>query len=1196
MADKKRVFTPAQQSAVDTAGKTLLVSAAAGSGKTAVLTARIISLLTDPENPVNISRLLVVTFTRSAAAELGTRIRAALTEALAKDPTNERLLKQLTLFGSARISTIDSFYLDLVRTHFDAVGFPPSFRIADPAELESLKRRVMNETVDAMYRDEPDFPMLADILCALKSEDSLTKNLCELCDKFLALPESIELLHTSADDLDKNATNVWHRHFFEEMEQFAAKEIDFFTYTLQYIESFHDPDRTKKYQPVHAELLERSKRTLQYAQDKDLEGLLGVLTAPISASVSGKTIAEQLPEEKLLLGKLYAVHRNAYKELREFLRNFSPTLIRSDAAKEARVLRVLYKTLSRFLEALFAEKKTRGIFDFSDVARGAYELLIDKNGEPTPLARGIRDSFDGIYIDEYQDVNALQDATFRAISKEDNRFMVGDIKQSIYRFRHARPDIFADYRRKFKPLGEAGNEKEALIFMSDCFRCDRPVIHFSNAVFNFLFGSSKESIGYDRENDNLNFPKEKKDPPESFPCRVLLLEHQGNKDECRPAEANCIAREIENLLKNGKRADGRPIEPRDIAVLFRKHTATNVFLAKALEARGISCQDKDSTQFFTSPEVLTVYGFLAAIHNPFRDVFLAAALRSPFFGFTLEEIVRVRSGSADVSLYESLSRFEKSDAASPLAKKVREALALLSRYRKMARTLPTDDLVRAIYRETALLSFTGYEDGSSPKKRRANLRRFYEYARNFEQSGFKGLGRFITYLEDIMSSTEVNVANGNKNAVSILTIHGAKGLEFPICILGDAADDLSPKENKKLPIAIDPRLGCAAKLSNAGPISRAKTFEYHIADAYLDKQAREEEMRILYVAMTRAIEQLIVVATVKSREKQLYEQCDTCGLPQELFYGNGNSFIEWILTALSANPCPEWVKVENVELPVEEATPSDPPTLLVSEAEQGENALKTFLSERFDFVYPYAHLTRLPAKLSVSRLSPVALDVFDSDRCATPQDLAPEDTERLLHTFTREANFGKKTPSAAERGTATHEFLQFCDFTRVRQTGVTAELARLIEGRFLPERAADAVRVDELERFFASDFFAALQKAKSLHRETRFHIFLPAASFTADKTFAAELAGEKLPVQGVIDVFFTDETDALILADYKTDRLSDYEMRNPAAAAETLSRRHGQQLAYYALALRALTGHAPDKVLIYSLPLGKALPVTLPEI
>ncbi len=584
-----------------------------------------------------------------------------------------------------------------------------------------------------------------------------------------------------------------------------------------------------------------------------------------------------------------------------------------------------------------------------------------------------------------------------------------------------------------------------------------------------------------------------------------------------------------------------------------------------------------------------MFSLLSVIDNPLRDVYLAGVLRSPFFGFTLSDLVAIRrSGEKSDSLYEALLTTAKESHV--LGRRAAAFLSKLSNYRKKATELSVDKLLRYLYRDTAVLSFSSGEEAAGAD-RRANLLRLYEYARKFEAGGYKGLYRFVNYVEDIMrNNTELKTPGSGADVVKLTTIHKSKGLEFPVCFIVGCGTYFNTADQRES-FVLDDTLGAALRLPNAGAFSRAETFPRAAVVAEIDRKAREEEMRILYVAMTRAVERLYL--TGKSRGK-ISKLADMAALRSsdmtDLFAIDGNCYLDWVMSALSGKEYGDYCELR--VLSEEEIGDILPTTATTDTIEVTADAdFAATLRERAAFTYPYKHLTRLPAKLSVSRLAPTVLDVYDNADAATPADLAPPDADKLLAGFEQVPLFDalNRTPDPAAAGTATHEFLQFCHFENAEKTGVENELFSLIEAKFLPSEYRDIIRMDELTAFFKSDFFAMLKRATDVHRETRFHIFLPAADFTADEAFRSAIAEEKLLIQGVIDLFFTDEKRNLVLCDYKTDRLSPYELSHPEAAARTLFARHGEQLRYYGEALARLCGRYPDKTLIYSLPLGAAL-------
>ena len=823
---------------------------------------------------------------------------------------------------------------------------------------------------------------------------------------------------------------------------------------------------------------------------------------------------------------------------------------------------------------------------FSDIADAAHRLLVGPGGAPTEIAAAMQQEFDAIYIDEFQDTDRRQDDIFRALSNGKNRFLVGDVKQSIYRFRSADTDIFNAYRSNFAPIGEAAPGQGATIFMSDCFRCDRHVVDFSNAVSGYLFRRMAPDMHYAKE-DDLVFHKTNL-PEGHVPkkCRLLLIDYQTNVQKSantvkRP-EAQMICREIRRLHDEEKKADGQPLMWKDIAVFARADSSLRP-VADALAAAGIPVNDTTKKNPFENPEVLCVISLLSVIDNPQKDIHLAAVLRSPLFGFTLSDLVTMRNAAdRSLSLFEAMRETAKKD--DDLGARCRRVLQDLTAWREKARQLPVDKLLRYLYRNTLLYGFTGGDTAAKGYDRRNNLQRLYEYARQFESGGFRGLFQFIRYIEGVMESGQtVKEDHAAADAVTLSTVHGAKGLEYPVCFLVDTGNVKTMEcIDAGRDCLIDKKTGVTFRIPNAGAFSRAETFARSVAALAYKRDELEEETRILYVAMTRAQEQLIVTGTVSGSLQKRLEQ----GRNLDPLTDGAHTYLKWIALALGGFESKPYCDVEHTDAATltaftPEATATDE---AAGNATAGDTA-KT-LRERFDYVYPYEHLTRLPAKLSVSRLSPTVLDVYDGDAATTVE----ADAENLLRTFEKAPLFGvAKAADAAERGTATHEFLQFCDFERAAKEGVAAELTRLTEAGYLPDTAADEVWQTELTAFFGSRFYADLREARDVHRETRFNIFLPARDFTENPDFKAAVGDEKLLVQGVIDLFYTDKDGKLVLCDYKTDRLTPAQQKDPGAAAAFLFARHGGQLRYYKEALLSLCGRYPDRVLIYSLPLGEAV-------
>ncbi len=1251
---KKQIkWTPSQSAAIGAHGHDILVSAAAGSGKTAALTERIIQSLTRADEPTDITRILAVTFTRAAAAELRRRISTALSERIAGDPGNKRLLRQLMLLGSAKICTIDSFCSDVVKAGFSSLPLPAVFRIPDETELRLLKRSVMEDVIDAAFETDGDsFADLADSLTSSNKDDSsLPELLCDTYDRLLGLPEGIEYLRHSYETLD---AELGMRFYDTRAGRACAAEVrsqlDYYATVLESaVDELDGDEKTRlRYLPAFAADLGHCRRLISAIDDGDYASARSIALgySPVPLGRLGK--ADKTPRTEMWS----AVRKDIHAGLRDSKSTHSSIQSRAFAQDEdeirrgfertAAMCRAMYRVLSTFDRRINEEKQLRALCDFDDLRRYAYTLLVGPDGAPTQLARDYSARFDEIFIDEYQDVTEVQDQLFRAVSNGHNRFMVGDIKQSIYGFRGAEPSLFAAYRAEFSRLESDGET----IFMSENFRCDRTVIDFVNLVCGRIFPACGASVGYGA-GDDLVFGK---GAPDGFiPTRVSVTvltppdkpeegkgmeSAQGKQvadaapgseaspaspaadpdDEASPTEASYVAARISELLAAGRRDDGERLRPADIAVLCRTKRACAAVTEKLGEL-AIPVSSDSARGYYTRPEVSLMISLLTVIDNPQKDIPTAAVLRSPLFGFTMDELSRIRKNAdKKSSLYDAVTAFSENYDA--LADKCRAFIARLDGYRGMARALSADRLLRGLYRDTAILSLC--TDAAA----RADLERLYEYARQFEAGSFRGLYNFVRYINQAIAEGDegdIAPAEPGAEAVTVLTIHHSKGLEFPVCFVCGCGSSFNLRDAQR-EFIFSRRLGPGMRLKDATGLASLRTPLHTAAALDSTRLQIEEEMRLLYVAMTRAREQLIITASCRrglSKKLLTAGLCRETGHPYPLLHAT--SYLDWLLAVLSLTPPAE--ACYRLDLIPDDAFPEPVPYTPAPRREAGQaapsaetrEALERELEARFSFAYPYEHLTRLPAKLSVSKLYPGMLDEDAEDIGAPPaahQAHTSEPAVPKLGTMTFAPRFltpdadipvdadgGHSSASArrritpAERGTATHVFLQFCDFDYCATHGVTAELARLRERGFIPAAMAEVVNIGQLETFFSSEFFAALCSSHDVHREQRFNITLPAAAFTDDADTSRELEGEQLLVQGVIDLFFTDASGRLVLCDYKTDHLTPAQLAAPSLAAAMLSERHRTQISYYAAALARICGRRPDATVIYSLPLGDTVDV-----
>jgi ATP-dependent helicase/nuclease subunit A len=1249
-----RNWTPEQKRAIDTRDRTMLLSAAAGSGKTAVLTQRIIELLLDPEHPLELSRIMAVTFTRAAAAELKARIASALADAIEKNPGNAHLTRQLRLLPTAHISTIDSLNIYLLRRFSHCVGVSESFRVADSQESELLRASVMEELLQDGYAGQiPEvsreaFCTLVSHLVGVRQEEQLGGILLKLCDRLETLPAGIDAVRTYAEQYEEAAQHpvtqsFWFGQLSSRISEYATHCRTQLTQCLAEIDLDPASDKLLRGKlATYDEILARLTHT-DWQTVASLKA--AVLDAPYPKTISASP--KHTPTE--VEERAQALCRDCKKALTT-ASGFAPALLRY-TDEEWRDLyaalgvqcRVLWHILAEFTRRHDAESHRRNAYCFSQIGRMTYQLLM-RDGARTEIAETLRGEFDAVCVDEYQDVNPLQHAVFEAISPERGRFLVGDIKQSIYRFRHAEPDIFAHLRAEFPPLGQGADVPAVSHFMSANFRSDRSIIDCINCVFDALFGTAGQSIGYCAE-DALQY---KKDDPRAtcsflpvvavFDSAAALnrraqsalaaggdplprakdLTPEGGADAEAAAkesavreteeeekatlrEARWIAAQIQALLTHGTLHDGvTPLRPGDIAILLRAAKSKYKPYAEALAAYGIRCAEPENAGFFSNPEVLLTLDLLRCIDNPRRDIPLAGVLCSPLYHFTPDDLTVVRRAAPEgIPLYDALCLY---CGAHPDFARGQFFLSQLASLRAAAEGMPVDKLLRRVFTETPLMAIAGAEGEGGE----LNLRLLYNYARSYEGAAFEGLYSFIAFVTKQIESSATfspKTPGAPSDAVSICTVHASKGLEYPVVFLADCGSTFSNKETSNV-LLCDAEAGIAFHLKDpTGRVLVSNPVKALLA-GLIRRKNTEEEMRLLYVALTRARERLYITAAVpgsSSLEKLLADARTAQASPDAYTTLQMNSYLKMLLFALAGHP-------DKAELlldpPIPEATEGEAHAAEATVSEEEVSTLAGELRKRFSFVYPYAHLRRLPKKLSVSDLKPTILDTAEAETAALPlspdpapapaQETSPEERPEKWRRMP-EAYAGVRPPDPTDRGIATHLFLQFCDFDALSDGGVEPELRRLLAGNYIDEATAALMRRDELEKFRTSPLLAEMRQAKQVKREFRFHIKLPASRFTSDPSLAQKLQGEVLFVQGVIDALIEHPDGTLTLVDYKTDRLTREELADPTLAGEKLRRRHAAQLRYYAEAVKSIFGQAPAGILLYALQSGMTYPVAPDE-
>ncbi len=1193
-------WTPMQSAAINTQHKTLLVSAAAGSGKTAVLTERIIKRLCDKENPGDISRMLIVTFTKAAANELKTRISRAISEAIASNGTNRHLSRQLLLLGSAKICTIHSFCLDVIKKNLKLLSLPEGISVGSDPEIKLIAKQTMSEVINDAYAgkflpgyEAECFDKLSDLFSSAASDEGMLQSLLEIYNRKLAsYPEGVDFLKMCADDMQVQA----HLPFLETSygriiikEAISGLEQLSHEYNTLINELSGDQTAYEKYIPcISSELsfITAFSDELSRGQNENARSRLNAFEVT------------RLPS----LPKGYdSVYKEPYKalrgELKDCLKNtFIPLLfadeekIRETTHLSCSLILDLYRVLSCFDIHFREEKKRLCRLDYTDIERYAFKLLVD-DGRPSELARELSRSFDEIYIDEYQDTNLLQDMIFSAISNPDNRFMVGDIKQSIYGFRGAAPENFSHYRDSFEcyEQNKSIKSESATIFLSNNFRCDSTVIDFCNTVFRTLFKNSSGNVPY-YDSDDLVCSKNDGDLS-TVPVNIVLASNSEN-DEGIITEAEYIASEIKRLITCEKKKDGTPISPSDIAVLVRTNAAS-LPIEKAINSLGIMTTNNIATEFFENSEILLMMSLLNTIDNPMRDVYLAGVLKSPLFSFTLDELVKIRASKLKGTLYEALVEY----TAANDFEKGSYFLDKLEYFRTLSCGNQVDKLIHKLYSECSLFAIVSAnaKPGTTPREARENLMLLYKYARDFEASSFKGLSSFINYVDDIIAEKTTLPGSSSKapsgDNVHIMTIHHSKGLEFPVVFVAGTQKKVSMNDLSS-PVLIDRRAGISTDLPGLVPGTRVKSFYRLALECTIRESCFEEEMRVLYVAYTRARERLYITAAYKNPRAE-YEKAQAASKNvSKSVIMKSVPYIQWTLIAVLAS---NYLSEQKCKLTIPTEVISDAAVFAKADLPVNNNicddGIISRIKENLAFRYPYADAVSIPAKLSVSELFKGVLDIdsvelfaekFSGDLLSRMNDTSPRFIEECTQTIT-----------AAQCGTATHEFMQFCDFDLAEKFGIHKEIERLVALGYITSESAAIINADQAADFFNSRLYLdRIKGARQLWREHRFNVGLPASEFTLSSDRISALSDDTLFVQGIIDCFIENEDGSFTLIDYKTDHIPHELERNTEKFEKILAQRHSGQLTYYKRALEIITKKPVSEVLIYSFATGNAIDIT----
>jgi len=1178
-------WTKEQEKVINLRNRSLLVSAAAGSGKTAVLVQRIISMVTDETDPMDIDRLLVVTFTNAAAAEMRERVGAAIEAALEKDPYNQHLQRQLTLVHNAQITTIDSFCIRILRDHFHKIDLEPGFRIADEGELKLLREDVCEAVLEEFYEiADPEFLRFADSYSRAKDDLQIKEMVLKLYDYSESYPWPEEWLvscvqqYEAADETELEQ-KTWVQDFLAYMK---VRIGDLIRAHEELLELTQEADGPYMYEASIQDDLCQLRRLAEFTHYSQWQEVLSGIKFKNIGSTRKYEGSEQ-KKEAVMSGR-----DRMKKQVDKWKKTIfaTPLEIQLERLNQtSEMVRMLVTVTQAFAKRFYQEKQLKNMMDFSDVEHNALRVLVDpETKELTETALEYQQQFKEVMIDEYQDSNYVQETLLTAVSGvkngHENLFMVGDVKQSIYRFRLARPELFMEKYERFS-TEESSRQR---IDLHRNFRSRREVVDAVNDIFYPLMATDLGNVGYDAEAAlyaGADYPEYE----DAACCKpeLLLVPADGGSTDRREQEAFAVSGRIRQMVEQQKLPG---LTYKDIVILLRSMSGWAETYQKVFEQEGIPLIVSSKTGYFSATEVQTVLSLLRVLDNPCQDIPLAAVMKSYFGKFTSDELAQIRAEYPDMPFYQCVEQTQH------LAEKICAFQEMLQKFRRRIPYTPIHRLLQEILDESGYRNYvTALPAG---EQRRANLDMLMEKAVAYEQTSYHGLFHFIRYIDRLMKYDidygEAEIISEQENAVRLMSIHKSKGLEFPVvfvCGMGKKFNEQDLNSN----MIFHPEFGIGLKWYDCEKRTKANTLIHQIFAMEAKRENLGEELRVLYVALTRAKEKLILAGSCKLLEEgQFYGYNRDEKVPFSTRYDAG-CYWDWVLPVLGMENGASDYTIWDEELML-----SEQQRQLHDAAEQHRNLLEALqdvskeemqkLTDRFDWEYAWLEERKHKQKVSVSELKHRAMEErseSENQILNTAEPLFPQEiVSPYLPRFVQEA----RENAGALYGTMVHRFLECLDFAELpdfmeekrglyfvkQQIDAFCALGRMQE--------ADAKRLNwrQLLGFLQSDTAKRMRmaaQADTLQREKPFVMSVP-----ANLVWEESRLEEEVLIQGIIDVFW-EEADEIVLLDYKTDRVDN---------AQELVRRYKKQLELYADALSRFGDGKPVKeILIYSFALEETI-------
>ena len=1177
-------WTKEQKNAIEKKDSNILVAAAAGSGKTAVLVERIIQKIIIDK--VDIDKILIVTFTNAAASEMRDKILDALYKQIDKNPDDLNLQKQIILLKKSNISTIHSFCLNVIKNNFFEIDLSSNFRIATEEETELLKQECLEEIFEQYYEnDDKDFNKLLDIYTNYKDDIKLKELILKIYSFIQSMPFPMKWLEKNIYEFKKYLGNdfsetPWGKVLFEEFFEELETSIMLLEQAKKMVDNELELEKYSLLISTDLNLLKDIKYTKENTWN---ELVYKIKSLKFDRWISDKKITNTVKDDAKNL------RDNAKKKIDD-IRNkiflFTSEEALDDIFQMYPVFLILQKIINEFDKEFKKRKKEKNIIDFNDIEHYALEILVnEKDGEyfPSNVAKRYIEKFEEIAIDEYQDSNQVQEYILSTISNGKNMFMVGDVKQSIYKFRQACPELFLDKYSKFGL--EEKNEFGLKIPLFKNFRSRENIINIVNIIFEAIMTNKLgDNVNY-TEKEFLNRGAEFEDLEEkSEICIIDLKEEVSQTDddaeenfflEKEEIEAKFVANKIEKLINEKNQVTDkhtkklRNIEYKDIVILLRNTSNLSPIYEKELLDKNIPVYSESSSKYLDTIEIQSVINILKIIDNPTNDIALVSTLRGPMYSFSDNELLEIRINDRDKSFYQSLINFTTNNESNYLAKKIEKFLGDIKEFRKESKYKSISELIWKIYNQTGfydyvLLMLNG-------KLRQANLKMLFERAKEFEKTSYSGLYNFIKFIENLKNNNKdlsaAKIIGENENVVRIMSIHKSKGLEFPYVFLSSTNKKINLRDLNDS-VLLNQQMGLGPQC-----IDYERKIEYATAakiamQVKIKEESIAEEMRILYVALTRAKDKLIITSVVNNYENDLKKKMNDLNI----FKNNEKiskallkkyiTYFDWIhLVFLNGN------KLKNeINFKIYNKNQIKSEKIIIKENKMLEVNIDVDFSKIENLInweYEFKKSTLIPIKTTVSKIKQEKIDLIENQS---------NNLDIIIPKFIE-----KNQVTNAQIGIIMHKLLQLLDFKKdYTKESLEEFIEKLIYEKKISFEEAKIIEKDKLLKFLKSDFIKQIKNAKMIYKETPFCLKLK-----ADKYFET-YEDDDILVQGIIDLFYIDCNDNIIVVDYKTDH--EYDLKK-------LTERYRKQLELYGIALEKYFNKRIYKKYLYSLFLGKEIEI-----